>query len=140
MKPSDSPYAVGTPEHSNWVKNVLLPAQGIDAEFQEAEDARAGASTIGGELIIGNEDPLVIWLQEHFKEMIERTTTELITIMKSFQTSVDAVTKEFENIAGVIDVYTETKDHKQHQKHIKQLCIPHNQPKSSCRKCARGRK
>lgn len=48
---SDCPHAVGTPEHSNWVKNTFIPA--VSSERTRGDRAAYGAESIGGRYIDG---------------------------------------------------------------------------------------
>lgn len=48
MKPSDCPYPVGTPDHSNWIRTVLIPAEASDEDIMMAHRERAGIERLGG--------------------------------------------------------------------------------------------
>lgn len=51
MELSDSPYAAGTPEYSDWVKKVYIPA--VSSERTKSDRAAYGAESIGGRYIDG---------------------------------------------------------------------------------------
>lgn len=51
MKITDSPYAAGTPEHGDWVRNVFIPTVEYD---RTAKDRRLrGAASIGAAMLTG---------------------------------------------------------------------------------------
>lgn len=50
MKVSDSPYPVGTPEHSRWIKEVYIPDQEASGALERDRELY-GAGSIGGRLI-----------------------------------------------------------------------------------------
>jgi hypothetical protein len=52
MEITDSPYAAGTPEHGEWVRNVYIPA--VESERAVVDRRERGAPSIGGTLIRGS--------------------------------------------------------------------------------------
>lgn len=56
MEITDAPYAAGTPEHGEWVRNVFIPTVSHERGIEDRQSA--GAESIGGELIIGPVDDL----------------------------------------------------------------------------------
>jgi hypothetical protein len=51
MNLSDCPHAVGTSEHSEWVRNVYIPT--VAPERFSVDRERAGAESIGAKLDLG---------------------------------------------------------------------------------------
>jgi hypothetical protein len=51
MQITDCPYAAGTPEHGEWVRNVYIPA--VESERAVIDRRKHGAPSIGGALIRG---------------------------------------------------------------------------------------
>lgn len=140
MKITDCPYPVGTEEHSHWVNTVLIPAQSQDEVLLAEHDARAGAISIGKNLIIGEDE-----LDKALREYVEKINDAFIKSIKAMSDSFSAYSIEVEKF-GIQGIFLDKgeiqysleethQQHKDHQKKIKQLCIPHGKPKGSCRKC-----
>ena len=51
MDITDCPHRAGTPEHSEWVRNVYIP--GVEDERALNDSREHGAASIGGVLIRG---------------------------------------------------------------------------------------
>lgn len=64
LKVSDSPYAVGTPEHSAWIKNSFIPS--VASNRMEEDRAKYGAEAQGRKLIDGRKS----WLDEIYTQWV----------------------------------------------------------------------
>jgi len=161
MKPSDCPYPVGTPEHSNWIRNVLIPAEARDEDIMMAHRERAGIERLGGTVtwdrsdvspedeLLGVEEsfdhnPIVLYYSyadakatvAFMNDMMKLMRESFNTLAANMQDAVDTFNEEFiKGLQGII--VDDGEAHAQHQKKRKEMCIPHGNPKSSCRKCHR---
>jgi hypothetical protein len=85
MKVSDCPHAVGTTEHSAWIRDVFIPA--VNVERTARDRAMYGAESIGGQFIDGN----LLYFQERAAEAARAFNEAVEQLAAAVAPSIDAI-------------------------------------------------
>lgn len=108
MKLSDSPFAVGTPEHSEWVKFTYIPT--VDRERAAEDRRRYGAESIGVNLIHGGlEDSTKAYAEKKLDALLETIEQQAKFLVEAFEQlqvtldfAVDAMRRAFGDLGVTV--------------------------------------
>lgn len=93
MELSDNPHAVGTSEHSDWVKFTFIPWQYRDRP--EGDGARVGAESQGRRLLLGDTHNLDGTAKEPTFTRLQIGALDLTDQIKSLTWSADQATNNY---------------------------------------------
>jgi hypothetical protein len=91
VKLSDSPYAVGTPEHGDWVRHTFIPT--VSAERTAHDRALYGAEAQGRKIVHG------FWLDfncDGFRQAIgnlSKTLDEMVPLLAGLSFAFERITE-----------------------------------------------
>lgn len=102
MKLSESPYAVGTPEHGEWVRRVFIPA--VRDERFETDAAVAGAQSIGRQRValgISDFDRLFVQTQMRSADQAHRELADaMVQLAGVFAPSVQEILRWIDGLVA----------------------------------------
>jgi hypothetical protein len=99
VKITDSPYAAGTPEHSQWVREVYIPTMEALVGMKRwagAEPELGSAASQGRRLIQGRQqDALIARGQEIMDRCQDELMERIMSGIGTFNTEFDQATNDF---------------------------------------------